>query len=386
MTVSTAPSTPAADAWAGSALFSPINVAGFTLPNRIAMAPMTREFAPDGLLDQEAPAYYRRRVEGGTPLIVTEGTTVPHRVAHHNSKVPHFYGEEAMARWREVADEVHAAGGRIFPQLWHCGLGRHRQETTNPEELSINPSTVGKEPMHEMDQRDINDVIEAFATGAENAVAAGFDGVAIHGAHGYLIDAFFWSRMNRRTDEYGGDQAKRTRFGIELVQEIRRRVGPDFPIMFRFSQWKGFHYDAKIAETPQELDAWLTPLADAGVDIFDASTRRFWLPEFTGSTLNLAGWAKKVTGKLAMTVGSVGLEGPMDGLRVTEMTKSAVSSANLDAVERMVADKEVDLVGVGRILLANADWTNLVRQGAYDRLRPYDPSLTALALEPASLG
>lgn len=349
------------------------------------MAPMTREFAPGGLLDPEAPAYYRRRVEGGTPLIITEGTTVPHPVAHHNDRVPHFYGDDAMARWREVAAAVHDAGGYIFPQLWHCGIGRHRLETSNPDELSIGPSIVGKQPMREMDRSDIDDVIEAFAAGAENARSAGFDGVAIHGAHGYLVDAFFWSRTNRRTDSYGGDQAKRTRFGVELVQEMRRRVGPGFPILFRFSQWKGFHYDAKIASDPIELEKWLTPLADAGVDIFDASTRRFWLPEFDGSPLNLAGWAKKVTGRMSMTVGSVGLEGPLDGLRVTEMTKTEVSASNLDALERMLADGEIDLVGVGRILLANPDWANLVRDGAYDRIKPYDPALTARALEPSTL-
>jgi 2,4-dienoyl-CoA reductase-like NADH-dependent reductase (Old Yellow Enzyme family) len=380
---SLSPVTP--PAWARSTLFSPIRIGGFDLPNRIAMAPMTREFAPHGLLDPEAPAYYRRRVEGGTPLIITEGTTVPHPVAHHANNVPHFYGDEAMARWRNVVDAVHQAKGHIFPQLWHCGIGRHRLETANPDALSIGPSTVGKQPMREMDQKDIDDVVEAFARGAENALAAGFDGVAIHGAHGYLIDAFFWSRTNRRTDGYGGGLAQRTRFGVEMVQEIRRRVGPDFPILFRFSQWKGFDYGAKIATTPADLEDWLIPLADAGVDIFDASTRRFWLPEFAGSTLNLAGWAKKVTGKLSMTVGSVGLEGPLDGLRVTEMAKTEVSAANLDVLERMLANGEIDLVGVGRILLANPDWTNLVYQGAYERIKPYDPALTALALEPSAL-
>lgn len=355
------------------------------LPNRIVMAPMTREFAPHGLLHPDAPNYYRRRVEGGTSLIITEGTTVPHSVAHHADTVPHFYGDEALARWAAVVEAVHDAGGRIFPQLWHCGLGRQRLETTNPEDLSIGPSVVGKSPMRAMTQLDIDEVIEAFAQGAANAKATGFDGVAIHGAHGYLIDAFFWERTNRRTDAYGGALPARTRFGTELIQEIRNRVGPGFPILFRFSQWKGFHYDAKVATTPSELEQWLLPLAQAGVDIFDASTRRFWLPEFDGSLLNLAGWAKKITGKIAMTVGSVGLEGPLDGLRVTEMTKTAVSISNLDRLEAMLAGGEVDLVGVGRILLANPDWADLVRRGAFDRIRAYDPALTAQALEPSSL-
>ena len=290
-----------------------------------------------------------------------------------------------MARWREVAKAVHNAGGRIFPQLWHCGIGRLRQETANPDDLSIGPSLVGKAPMRDMTQRDIDDVIDAFAKGAENAKAAGFDGVAIHGAHGYLVDAFFWVRTNRRTDAYGGDLAQRTRFAADLVSEIRRRVGPAYPIMFRFSQWKGFHYDAKVATTPGELEAWLSPLADAGVDIFDASTRRFWLPEFEGSRLNLAGWAKKLTGRIAMTVGSIGLEGPLDGLRVDEMTKTAVSAANLGRLEEMLAEGEVDLAGVGRILLANPNWGNLVRDGELEKIRGYDPALTAKALEPSLL-
>jgi 2,4-dienoyl-CoA reductase-like NADH-dependent reductase (Old Yellow Enzyme family) len=369
----------------GATLFSPLNLGAFQLPNRVVMAPMTREFAPGGLLHPDAANYYRRRAAGGASLIITEGATVPHPVAHHANNVPHFYGEEAMARWRAVVDAVHDAGGRIFPQLWHCGLGRRREETVNPEDLSIGPSVVGKAPMRAMNQRDIDDVIEAFALGASSAKAAGFDGVAIHGAHGYLIDAFFWSRTNRRADSYGGDQSARTRFGVELVQEVRRRVGPGFPVMLRFSQWKGFHYDAKVATTPEELEQWLSPLADAGVDIFDASTRRFWLPEFEGSQLNLAGWAKKVTGKITMTVGSVGLEGPLDGLRVTEMSKTAVSIANLSALERMLNDGEVDLAGVGRILLANPDWADLIRRQEFGRIRPYDPALTALALEPSAL-
>jgi len=349
------------------------------------MAPMTRGFASNGVLFADVPAYYRRRVEGGTPLIVTEGTAVPHAVAHQSKNIPHFYGEAAIARWREVVDAVHGAGGRIFPQLWHCGIGRQREETANPEELSIGPSIVGKQPMRVMTQRDIDDVVNAFGQGAVTAKEAGFDGVAIHGAHGYLVDAFFWSRTNRRQDGYGGDLVQRTRFGVELIQEIRRRVGANFPILFRFSQWKGFHYDAKVASTPTDLEQWLIPLAAAGVDIFDASTRRFWLPEFEESQLNLAGWAKKITGKIVMTVGSVGLEGPLDGLRVDEMSKTNVSIKNLERLDRMISDNEVDLVGVGRILLANPDWANLVRCREFARIRPYDPSLTAKALEPSLL-
>ena len=374
---------PVAKGWRPQALFEPFQCGTLRLTNRIVMSPMTREFAPGGVLSEGAEAYYARRAQGGAGLIITEGVSVPHPVAHHTSTVPHLYGEHALARWRSVVQAVHAAGGRIFPQLWHCGLGRIAAESDNPHALSLAPSVVGKTPMRAMTLRDIDGVIEAFATAAENAQAAGFDGVAIHGAHGYLVDLFLWGRTNRRTDAYGGGIADRARFGAELVAEVRRRVGPGYPIMFRFSQWKGFHYDAKLATTPKELEQLLVPLAEAGVDIFDASTRRFWLPEFEGRELNLAGWAKALTGKASMTVGSVGLEGPLDGLRVNEMSRTAVSRDNLQALERMMAQGEVDLAGVGRILLANPEWGRLVAEGAYERLRPYDPERAAAVLEPS---
>ena len=127
-------------------------------------------------------------------------------------------------------------------------------------------------------------------------------------AHGYLIDQFFWSPLNQRTDRYGGSPRARGQFGAEVVAECRRRVGPDFPILLRISDWKLIDYRRRLAENPQELEELLAPLVDAGVDLFDCSQRRFWEPTFAGSDLNLAGWTKKVTGVPTMTVGSVGLD------------------------------------------------------------------------------
>jgi 2,4-dienoyl-CoA reductase-like NADH-dependent reductase (Old Yellow Enzyme family) len=165
---------------------------------------------------------------------------------------------------------------------------------------------------------------------------------------------------------------------------MRRRVAADFPIMFRFSQWKGTDYNAKIAETPDELAAILQPLADAGVDIFDASSRRFWLPEFAGSSVNLAGWAKKLTGKPAMAVGSVGLESPLDVKgRLETQNAAAVSAENLAPLVEMMARDEFDLVGVGRVLLANPRWPNLIRAGKFSELLPYDPARVGAFIEPA---
>jgi 2,4-dienoyl-CoA reductase-like NADH-dependent reductase (Old Yellow Enzyme family) len=365
------------------ALFTPFTCGALRLANRFVMSPMTRSFSPGNLLSAEAPSYYARRARGGAALVVTEGTAIPHKVAHQDATIPNFYGG-SMAVWQETAARVHAAGGAIFAQLWHTGLFRNRAETLNPEELSFAPSQVGPEEVHPMTESDIAEVVEAYAQGAENARAAGFDGIEIHGAHGYLPDQFFWPSTNKRSDGYGGPIENRVRFAVSVISEIRRRTAPDFPIMFRFSQWKATRYDYKLARSPQELESWLGPLAAAGVDIFDASTRRFWEPEFEGSPLNLAGWAKKVTGKASMTVGSVGLKDPLEVGAIGDMPTAALSISGLRVLVEMFERGDFDLIALGRVILTNPEWPNLVKDGKFDRLRPYNPKTVAEQLECAA--
>jgi len=153
-------------------------------------------------------------------------------------------------------------------------------------------------------------------------------------------------------------------------QQTRRRVGPDFPIVFRWSQWKQQDYHTKLCPTPAELERFLGPISDAGVDVFDCSTRRFWEPEFQGSSLNLAGWAKKITGKTTMTVGSVGLERSNwndDG----EFSLTDSGLASLDPLIERLEAGEFDLVGVGRMLITNPQWPNQLREGRLEEIRPY---------------
>ena len=380
-----------------SPLFETFACKTMHLRNRIVMSPMTRLFAPGGVLIDKVDDYYGRRAAGGVGLIVTEGTAVGHDVAHYSDAVPHFYGEAALARWQRVVDRVHAQGGAIAPQLWHTGLARRRSHTHNPEAPNQSPSALieddlkqdkeadkapnpGKvrRPSAAMAMEDIEAVIAAFARGAADAQRIGCDGVEIHGAHGYLLDQFFWERSNRRDDAYGGSLENRIRFAVEIVAAVRAATGPDFPILFRFSQWKAQDYAVRIADSPAELARILEPLADAGVDIFDASTRRFWLPEFDGSPLNLAGWAKKLTGKAAMTVGSVSLESVFQG---GGEPVSPVTGDNLRLLAEMMARGDFDLVAVGRAMIANPDWANLVREGRLDAFRAYDAAAHVKTLE-----
>ncbi|MET0136752.1 MAG: 12-oxophytodienoate reductase [Sphingobium sp.] len=376
-----------------NALFEPVQIGKLRLRNRIAMSPMTREFADNGVLPPESAGYYASRAAGGTGLIITEATTIDHEVAHYSTREPYMFGEAALDSWRRVVDAVHAQGGAIFPQLWHTGINRKRSKVHNPDTPSIGPSDISSADLAKADgeslpsirsgvpprpatQADIDSIVAAFGLAAVEAQRVGCDGIAIHGAHGYLLYQFYWERSNRREDGYGGSFDNRARLAIEVVREIRRRVGPDFPIMFRFSQWAGWDYSAKLAQDPGELERLLLPLADAGVDIFDASTRRFWLPEFDGSDMNLAGWAHKITGKPTMTVGSVGLESPLGD----PGTLTGVTTENLRRLMEMVERGDFQIVGVGRALLANPDWADLVREGRWDALRPYDAARIVEAL------
>lgn len=354
------------------ALFEPFRLGNLELPTRVVMAPMTRSFSPGGVPGAPVVEYYRRRAAAGVGLIVTEGTTVGHKAANGYPHVPRFYGEDALAGWKEVVDAVHAEGGKIVPQLWHVGNVRKAGTEPDASVPGFGPSEKVKEGtvvVHGMTKQDIDEVIAAFAQAARDAKAIGMDGVEIHGAHGYLVDQFFWEGSNKRTDEYGGDLAQRSRFAIELIQAVRAAVGPDFPIIFRFSQWKQQDYTARLVQTAEELGAFLKPLADAGVDIFHCSTRRFWEPEFEGSDLNLAGWTRQLTGKPTITVGSVGLDGEF--LQFMVNTDKVAEPASLEKLLERLNKQEFDLVAVGRALLVDPDWAVKVRDGRESDILPF---------------
>ncbi|TXR38565.1 NADH:flavin oxidoreductase [Ectopseudomonas mendocina] len=362
------------------ALFTPFQLGNLALPTRVVMAPMTRSFSPGGVPNAQVVEYYRRRAAAGVGLIVTEGTTVNHKAANGYPNVPRFYGEDALAGWKQVVDAVHAAGGKIVPQLWHVGNVRKlgtEPDASVPGYGPMEKVKDGQVVVHGMTQADIDEVIAAFAQAARDAKAIGMDGVEIHGAHGYLIDQFFWEGSNQRSDGYGGDLAARSRFAIELIQAVRAAVGPEFPIILRYSQWKQQDYSARLVQTPEQLEAFLKPLSDAGVDIFHCSTRRFWEPEFEGSDLNLAGWTRKLTGKPTITVGSVGLDGEF--LQFMVKTDKVAEPASLENLLERLNKEEFDLVAVGRALLVDPDWALKVREGREQDILPFSrDALTTL--------
>jgi 2,4-dienoyl-CoA reductase-like NADH-dependent reductase (Old Yellow Enzyme family) len=360
---------------AAQLLARPSAINGLDLRNRVVMAPMTREFSPGGVPDADVAAYYARRAAGGVGLIVTEGTYIGHESTWASARIPRFHGEEQLAGWRRVAEAVHEAGGAIFPQLWHVGATRDPGTGPVPDADVLSPSGLaldGSPKGRAMTQTDIDEVLAAYAESAAAAERLGFDGVEIHGAHGYLIDEFLWAGTNHRTDAYGGGLAARTRFAAEVVAAVRGAVSPDFPVTFRFSQWKGGAYDARLAENPGELEQLLAPLAAAGVDAFHASTRRYWLPEFDGSDLNLAGWTKKLTGRPVISVGSVGLDKEFMGPEGMAFQPGTTGIEKL--LDRMEGD-EFDMIAVGRSLIADPDWPSRIVKG--EQTNPFSAQLLA---------
>lgn len=356
-------------------LFRPLTVRSLTVPNRFAMAPMTRQASPDGVPGPDVAEYYRRRAAGGVGLIITEGIRLPDPAAGYPYAIPTLAGDDVLAGWARVLDAVHGEGATIAAQLWHQGAQRDDSDGVVP----VSPSGVdglGVPKGRALGPDELPRVAELYARSAATARDIGFDAIELHGAHGYLLDQFLWERTNLRTDGYGGSLAARTRFPAEVVAAVRAAVGPDYPVIFRFSQWKGTDYSASIADEPTQLQEILGALTEAGVDMLHPSTRRHYVPAFGDHDreLSLAGWSKKVTGLPVIAVGSVGLETQFR----SEKRGQVIQPAPVDRLVEQFEAGEFDIAAIGRALLADPAWVNRLRSGDLSGFSGYDPA-TALA-------
>ena len=357
-----------------SSLFRPLKIRGLTLRNRFVMPGMQRGWCRDGMPDARMLEYYRERAAGGISLIITEACAVDHPAA---TRAPHYarLTASAMPAWRRCIDSVHEAGGNLFIQLWHEGAIR-KEGVDGPYANipTLSPSGLvmaGKHNGRAATQQDFADIRRAFAAAAAAAQAAGADGVEVHACHGYLLDQFLWADTNRRTDGYGGDSIlARVRFPAEVVAAVREAVGPDFPISFRLSQWKEINFDAKIVRTPEEFQTMLGVLRGAGVDLFHVSTRRFWRPEWPGSDLGLAGWAKKLGRLPVITVGSVGLQLDVMESFAGKEAPPEIERGLRELVKRMAND-EFDLIALGRSSISDPEWVRKIREGRYADVRTF---------------
>lgn len=362
-------------------LFEPYALGAKRLRNRIVMAPMTRKRSPGGVPTEQTVAYYRRRGEGGVGLIVSEGTFIDHPSAGAIDPpsyvdIPHFHGTRSLKAWEEVRKAVHATGAAMVPQLWHVGEIRQRGMGPDPAAPGLGPRRIlaedGTAAVEAMDAASMAAIVAAYARSARHARELGFDGVALHGAHGYLLDQFLWPEANDRQDSYGGGMANRVRFACQVVAAIRAAVGPDFPIILRYSQWKMTDYNARVAETAEELGEMLSHLVAAGVDVFDVSTRRFWEPAFDGSPLSLAAWTRQLARRAVIAVGSIGLDQPHQSKKFRDSATIDARVTDLDRVVEAMTRGDFDLAAVGRAILSDPAWVEKVRAGRMREIRSYD--------------
>jgi 2,4-dienoyl-CoA reductase-like NADH-dependent reductase (Old Yellow Enzyme family) len=216
------------------------------------------------------------------------------------------------------------------------------------------------------------EIRDGFVRSAMIAQEIGAAGVEVHAAHGYFLDQFLWHGTNVREDGYGGpDMVHRARFPAEIVAAVREACGPHFVITLRFSQWKEADYGARVAATPAELSTLATMLREAGVDALHCSNRRFWLGEWEGHRLNLAGWAKKVSGLPTITVGSVGLDNDVMTTFMEAKDPGARVAEAIEELEDRLSAGEFDLVAVGRALIGDPDFVRKVEQREYAAIRTF---------------
>ena len=349
-------------------LFETYKIKNTLLRNRIAMAPMTRNQSPEGIPTNEVVSYYKRRAEADVGLIITEGVEVSHKASSAYPDVPRLDSEKARDGWKRVVGGIKEHDGAVIAQLWHCGGFRKLGMGPNPEVPGHTASGLvrpGKRVAHAMSSEDIKETIDAFASDAKYCEEIGFDGVEIHGAHGYLIDNFFWRGTNEREDLYGGSIEKRSQLAANIVKAIRSNVSNNFIVGLRFSQWKQQDYEAKLAASSEELLKVIKQPVDAGLDYLHSSMRRFWESEFEGSDENLAFWTKKLTGLPTISVGSVGLDSDF-----IDMSAPA-SPRNIDKAISDISNKKYDMVAVGRALLADYEWVIKMREGRIKDIIPY---------------
>ena len=349
-------------------LFESYKLKNIKLRNRIVMAPMTRNQSPGGIPTNKVVEYYSRRAKAEVGLIITEGIEVSHDASSAYPNVPRLDSIEAREGWKKVVSGIKENGGSVIAQLWHCGGFRKLGMQPNPEVPGHTASGLvkpGKKVAHEMTLEDIKQTINAYASDAKYCEEIGFDGVEIHGAHGYLIDNFLWEGTNIRDDSYGGSIEQRSQFVSEIIQAVRASVSKEFIVGLRFSQWKQHDFEAKLAHTTDELKKVLLSPVESGLDYLHSSMRRFWESEFEGSDENLAYWTKKISNIPTIGVGSVGLDS--DFIDMTAPSKPTSIDKAIDDISK----EKYDLLAVGRALLSDHEWVLKMKEGRLEDVIPY---------------
>ncbi|PLR87202.1 NADH:flavin oxidoreductase [Bacillus sp. V33-4] len=336
-------------------LFAGLDIAGLKLENRIALAPMTRVSATeDGFVTERMIKYYTKFARGGFSLLITEGVYPDELYSQGYLYQPGIVNEDQTKSWRNVVESVHKQGSKIICQLMHAGAlsqgNIHKANSIGPSAIKPKGSQLsfyrgeGEFPLSkEMSSADIEDVKNGFVNAAKHAKEAGFDGVEVHGANGYILDQFLTDYTNKRDDNYGGSTENRVRLSVEVLQEIRKAVGGDYPVGIRISQAKVNDSDHKWAGKEKDAEVIFSHLARAGADFIHITEPKAFEPAFAGSSTTLPELAKKY-GKVPV-IANGALHDP-------------------EKAEELITEGYADVISLGKGALANQDWPSKVRNNA----------------------
>jgi len=298
----------------GDVLFSPFKLGGFTLKNRIGVAPMTRMSSPgDSIPRQDVLDFLVRRAENGAAIVYTEAIVTDYESAQGYPGQARLVTQRQIEAWKPVVEAIRKNGAVSIMQMFHCG--RMAWPEVNPANRVIAPSAIGPAqdnpltgapyPVPDaMSAFDIQHVITGFVETAKGAVAAGFDGIEIHGAHGYLINNFLSSYSNRRTDEYGGSVENRYRFAHEIIQAVRPVVPQDRLLTFRISNWGVADMEVSLYQDKAEWHQIIKLLSAEPIDAISVSTYDYSAKAF-GTDQTMARITREATDLPIMICGKI---------------------------------------------------------------------------------
>ncbi len=333
-------------------LWSPVRIGSIELGNRVALAPMTRISATeDGNATERMAAYYRAFARGGFGLLITEGIYPDTAYSQGYLFQPGLATKEQTQSWVKVVAAAHSEGARVIAQLMHAGAqaqgNRFVDSTVGPSAIAPKGEQLGfyrgegPYPVPgEITSSQMDEVRDGFVAAALNAKDAGFDGVEIHGANGYLLDQFLTDYLNERTDDYGGSPENRVRFAAEICRAVRESVGPEMTVGIRVSQAKVSDNEHRWAGGADEAKVIFSTLGSTGIDFIHTTEYRAADPAFADGPESLAMLAKQHSGV------------------------SVIANGMLDDPETaaaLLSGGAADVVALGKAALANRDWPTKVR-------------------------
>lgn len=336
------------------ALFDSFDLDGRALDNRVGLAPMTRTSATDdGHATGQMARYYASFARGDFGFLVTEGTHPDTEYSQGYPDQPGLATDAQAASWERVTDAVHDAGAPIFAQLMHAGAlsqgNRYTEETAGPsavtpkgEQLPIYGGEGAFPTPKRMTTEEIDGAIDGFAAAAERAVDAGFDGVEIHGANGYLLDQFLTDYTNDRDDAYGGSVENRIRLTVEVIEAVQARTPEGFVVGVRLSQTKVNDDEHEWSNGERQAEAVFEAVTEAGADYVHVTEPDITAPAFGDDGPTLTALAAECANAPVVANGNLG---------------------DPDAAVAAIEEDDADLVAQATAALANHDWPARVRDG-----------------------